>query len=78
MKNNNDVANDLADEVALQEHNNNKYYALAFTNTFSSRRASHPTCYLPCIMIILQHYESTLHFYVLALPYLLTTCDKLK
>ena len=30
MKNNNDVANDLADEVALQEHNNNKYYALAY------------------------------------------------
>ena len=30
MKNNNDVANDLADEVALQEHNNNKYYALDY------------------------------------------------
>ena len=30
MKNNNDMANDLTDEVALQEHNNNKYYVLAF------------------------------------------------
>ena len=30
MKNNNDVANDLTDEMALQEHNNNKYYTLAY------------------------------------------------
>ena len=46
MKNNNDVANDLADEVALQEHNNNKCYALAYIYIYIYRHTHTHICFI--------------------------------